>query len=192
METVHLLLLLKQTPLQANDAYACSKLKAEQRLLKVAEETDLEVLILRPSMVYGKGAKGNFQSLIKLVDLRLPLPFGGIWNKRNLCSVHNLSHFISTCLIHPQLKTEVFLVADKESLSTSEIFSEIARAKGKSLWLIAVPPALINFFLSSLEKGQLLGASMILLKLIFLKAERLLGWTPPLKARQAFELILKD
>ena len=179
-------------PSQANDAYACSKLKAEQRLLKVVEETDLEVLILRPSMVYGKGAKGNFQSLIKLVDLKLPLPFGGIRNKRNLCSVHNLSHFISTCLLHPQLKTEVFLVADKESLSTSEIFSEIAKAKSKLICLVPIPHSLMKLLLRLIGKGPIADRLYESFEVDTSKAEKLLGWTAPMKPRQAFELIFKD
>lgn len=177
---------------QPNDAYANSKLLAEQRLLKVAEETGLKVLIIRPTLVYGKGAKGNFQSLVKLVDLKLPLPFGGIHNKRNLCSLQNLSHFIRTCLTHPQIAHGVFLVADNESLSTSDIFSEIAQAKGKSLRLVPLPSSLMKLLLGLIGKSSIADRLYGSFEVDTSKAKKLLGWKPPLKTTKAFELIFKD
>jgi len=177
---------------QPNDDYARSKLLAEQKLLKIAEVTELEVLILRPSLVYGKGAKGNFQTLIRLIDLKMPLPFGNIKNKRSLCSVQNLCHFILTCLTISQVANEIYLVADAESLSTTDLFSQIARAKEKSVFLVPVPEVLMKLFLLLIGKKSIADRLFGSLEVNISKAQKQLNWVPPLKPKEAFELTFKE
>ncbi|MDP3041937.1 MAG: NAD-dependent epimerase/dehydratase family protein [Candidatus Omnitrophota bacterium] len=108
------------------DAYGVSKLEAENILKKIANETGLEMVILRLPLVYGAGVKANFKNLIKLAGSGLPLPFKGINNRRSFLYVGNLVDAITTCISHPLAVGETFLVSDGQDVSTVELIRMIA------------------------------------------------------------------
>lgn len=122
------------------DPYAQSKYEAEFGLRKIAEETGLEVVIIRPTLVYGPGVKANFASLLNLVSKGIPLPFGCITqNKRSLVSVTNLVDLIITCIEHPKAANQVFLVSDDNDVSTASMVKEMSKSLGKPNCLFPLP-----------------------------------------------------
>ena len=94
----------------------------------------MEIFIIRPHLVYGRGVKGNFRSLLKFTRMKFPLPLGNIKNKRSLVSVDNLIDLIVTCINHPNAKNQTFLVSDDNDLSTTELLSMLAEAGGLKLF----------------------------------------------------------
>ena len=112
------------------DPYGVSKLEAEQGLLSLAAETGMEVVIIRPVLVYGPGVKANFLSMMSWLDRGIPLPFGAIHNRRSLVALDNLVSLIVTCIAHPAAANQVFLVSDGEDLSTDRV----AAANGSGAW----------------------------------------------------------
>jgi UDP-glucose 4-epimerase len=121
------------------DPYGLSKAEAEAGLLKIGAETGMEIVIIRPPLVYGKGVKGNFASLLKFTPKRLPLPLGCINNKRSMVFVQNLVDLIVTCIDHPCAANQVFLVSDDEDLSTSDLLSRLGNAARCPARLINIP-----------------------------------------------------
>lgn len=166
------------------NAYGISKWEAEQGLRQLAEKSGMEVVIIRPPLVYGPGVKGNFASMIKLVSTGLPLPFGAIYNQRTLVSVDNLVDLINTCIDHPAAANQVFLAGDVKSLSTTELFRGVAKAMGKPARLIPVPPTLLRL------SAMLLGKKAVAQRLLessevdISKARNLLGWEPPISVEE--------
>jgi nucleoside-diphosphate-sugar epimerase len=122
-----------------HNAYALSKWEAEQGLLRVADETGMEVVIIRPPLVYGCRAPGNFGSLMRAVQRGWPLPLGAVHNQRSLVALDNLVDFIVTCVAHPQAANQTFLVSDGHDLSTTELVRGLARAAGVPARLLPVP-----------------------------------------------------
>jgi len=116
------------------DPYGLPKHEAEQGLLQIAEETAMEVVIIRPPLVYGPGVRANFASMIKWVQKAIPLPFGAIYNKRSLMALDNLVNFIALCADRgksPKAANEVFLIYDNEDVSTTQLLRKVASAFGK-------------------------------------------------------------
>ncbi|MCU7800084.1 MAG: SDR family oxidoreductase [gamma proteobacterium symbiont of Lucinoma myriamae] len=173
------------------DPYAVSKFEAEQQLFALGKETGLEVVIIRPPLVYGPEVKGNFSHLIKLADKSLPLPLAGINNARSLVSIENLCSLIQTCLTHPQAAGEVFLVSDGQDLSTSELFDYIAQALGKKSCLFYLPAGLIKFMTVILgrkaEYERLFGS----LQVDISKIKQLLGWQPVISVQSGISTTVK-
>lgn len=159
--------------------YAISKLEAEEVLRRVADETGLEVVIVRPPLIYGPGVKANFHSLIRAVALGLPLPLGAIHNRRSLVGVDNLVDFLVTCLEHPAASNETLLVSDGEDLSTTDLVRRIGRALGRRPRLIPVPAAALHAAARVLGRGDVAQRLLGSLQLDISKARRTLGWTPP-------------
>jgi nucleoside-diphosphate-sugar epimerase len=173
------------------DPYGISKLEAEQGLQQIALETGMELVIIRPPLVYGPGVKGNFASMIKLVEKGLPLPFGAIDNRRSLVGLDNLVDLIITCIDHPNAANQVFLVSDGEDLSTSGLLRRVAKAMGKPSRLIPVPAGLLQLGATALGKkavGQRLLGS---LQVDISATQERLDWTPPVSVdeglRRCFE-----
>ena len=166
------------------DPYGVSKWEAEQALHRVAQETGLEVVIVRPPLVYGPGVGANFLRLLALVQKGVPLPFGAIKNQRSLVYVGNLVDAIITCLEHPAAAGQTYLVSDGEDVSTPELIRRIAHALGRPARLLPVPPILLRF------AGQLTGKSAQVERLLdslaidSSKIRRELGWTPPFTMEQ--------
>ncbi|NRP37555.1 GDP-6-deoxy-D-mannose reductase [Marinobacterium sp. xm-a-121] len=177
------------------DAYGISKWEAEQGLQKLAAETGLEVVIVRPPLVYGQGAKGNFASIVKLVAKGLPLPLGAINNQRSLVALDNLVDLIITCMDHPAAANQVFLAGDERDLSTTELLQEVAKAMSVPSRLLPVPTPILTFFATLLGKKAVADRLFGSLQVDISKTRDLLGWTPPISVeeglRRCFESDLK-
>ena len=121
------------------DPYGISKREAEDALRQLASETGMEVVIIRPPLIYGPGVKANFQSMMRWLDKGIPLPLGAIHNQRSLVALDNLIDLIVTCIHHPAAANQIFIAGDGEDLSTTELLQRMAAALGKKAWLIPVP-----------------------------------------------------
>jgi nucleoside-diphosphate-sugar epimerase len=161
------------------DAYGVSKLEAEQGLMRLAAETGMAIVIIRPPLVYGPGVKGNFASMIKLVEKGLPLPLGAIHNKRSLVGIDNLVDLIIRCIDHPAAANQVFLVGDGEDLSTTELLHDVGKAMGKSVRLIPVPAEILQFGATLLGKKAMAQRLLGSLQVDISKTRKILDWKPP-------------
>ncbi len=162
--------------------YAISKMEAERELLKIAKETGMEVVIIRPPLVYGKGAKGNIETIIKLVDSGTPLPFASLKNKRSMVGIDNLIDFIKTCITHKAAGNQKFLVSDGDDLSTAELIKMIAQAKGKKAFLIPCPTFMVKIMLKAIGRGEVAESVCGNLQADISKTRELLDWKPLLTA----------
>lgn len=163
------------------DPYGISKCEAEQGLLTIARETAMEVVIIRPPLVYGPGVKGNFAAMMHWVKRGVPLPLGAVRsNRRSFVALDNLVDLIVTCVDHPAAANEVFLAGDGEDLSTAELLERLAAAMGRKARLFAVPVWMLEQGAALLgkrdEARRLLGS----LQVDIGKARLLLGWEPPI------------
>lgn len=161
------------------DAYGQSKLEAEQGLVQLAAENGLEVVIIRPPLVYGPGVKGNFASMIKLVEKGFLLPLGAIHNKRSLVGIDNLVDLIIRCIDHPAAANQVFLAGDGEDLSTTELLRGVGKAMGKPARLIPVPAGMLQLGASLLGKKAMAQRLLGSLQVDISKTCELLDWKPP-------------
>jgi len=161
------------------DAYGQSKLEAEQGLLLLAKQTAMEMVIIRPPLVYGAGVKANFSRMLLAVRLGIPLPLGAIHNKRSFVYVGNLVSLILRCLDHPSAVSQVFLVSDGLDLPTTELLKECAVALGVKSRLWPLPQRLIESLASMVGKGDEAQRLCGSLQVDISKARALLGWTPP-------------
>ena len=167
-----------------DDAYGISKWEAEQGLQKLASETGMEVVIIRPPLVYGPGVKGNFASMVKLLAKGLPLPLGAIYNQRTLVALDNLVDLIITCIDHPAAANQVFLVGDGQALSTTELLQGVAKAMDKPSRLIPVPASLLMLGATLLGKKAVAQRLLGSLQVDISKARDLLGWIPPISVEE--------
>jgi nucleoside-diphosphate-sugar epimerase len=161
------------------DSYGISKLEAETVLLELASLSGMEVVIIRPPLVYGPGVKGNFASMIKLVQTGFPLPLGAVNNKRSLVGIDNLVDLIIRCIDHPAAANQVFFVGDGEDLSTTELLRAVGKAMGKPARLIPVPAGLLQFGATLLGKKAMAQRLLGSLQVDISKTCELLDWKPP-------------
>ena len=161
-----------------NDPYGLSKYEAEQGLLALAKETGMEVVIIRPPLVYGPGVRANFASMMKWVNKGIPLPFGTIDNKRSLVALDNLVNFIIHCIDHPKAANEIFLISDGEDVSTTELLRKVANAFGKKALLLPVPVSLMRFAAKLIGKADVANRLFGSLRVDSSKARDLLDWKP--------------
>lgn len=169
------------------DPYALSKYEAEQELLKLASETKMEVVIIRPPLVYGENVKANFLNMMKWLCKRLPLPFGTINNKRSLVALDNLVDFILTCVEHPAAANQIFFVSDDDDLSTSELLQQVAVVLGKKSRLFAINEKVIELSLSLIGKKDLAQRLCGSLQVDISKAKKLLNWTPIISVEEGLQ-----
>lgn len=174
---------------EANPAemYAQSKWEAEQGLWKIHKETGMELVIIRPPLVYGPNAPGNFGSLMRWIEKGVPLPLGAIHNQRSLVALDNLVDLIITCVAHPAAANQVFLAGDGEDLSTTELLRGVAKAMDKPARLIPVPAGILQFGANMLGKKAMAQRLLGSLQVDISKAQQLLGWTPPLTVEQGLK-----
>lgn len=167
------------------DPYSISKAEAEVGLKLIGEAHGMEIVIIRPPLVYGKGVKGNFASLIKLISLPIPLPIGSIHNKRSLVSVENLVDLIVVCLDHPNAANQTFLVSDDEDMSTPLLFSRLAEAGGYSTYIFKFPLSILHFVLRLLGKLAIYDrmCNSMQVDIEFTKSQ--LSWNPPYKVKDS-------
>ena len=173
------------------DAYSMSKWEAEQALQKLASETGIEVVIIRPPLVYGPGVKGNFANMSKLVAKGVPLPLGAINNQRSLVAVDNLVDLITVCIDHPAATNQVFLAGDGQNLSTTELLRGISRAMGKSVRLIPVPSSLLMLGATLFGKKAIAQRLLGSLQVDITMARNLLGWEPRVSVEEGLKRCYK-
>lgn len=173
------------------DFTGISKWEAEQGLQHLAAETGMEVVIIRPPLVYGPRVKGNFASMIKLVAKGLPLPLGAIHNQRSFVAVDNLVDLIITCIDHPAAANQVFLAGDGQDLSTTELLRGLAKAMGKPARLIPMPPSLLMLGATLLGKQAVAQRLLGSLQVDISKARRELGWEPPVSVDEGLKRCFK-
>ncbi|WP_333983324.1 UDP-glucose 4-epimerase family protein [Ectopseudomonas khazarica] len=169
----------------ATDPYGISKREAEDELLALAAETGLEVVIVRPPLIYGPGVKANFLSMMRWLQRGVPLPFGAIGNRRSLVALDNLVDLLVVCLTHPAASGQRFLVCDGEDLSTTELLRRLSAALGRTARLLPVPQALIEWAAILLGRRQLNQRLCGSLQINMDKTRERLGWAPPLSVDQA-------
>lgn len=167
--------------------YAVSKWEAEQRLQTVADETDMDFVIIRPPMVYGPGVKANFHRMMQLIYRGLPMPFGAIHNKRSLVSVYNLIDLIRSCINHPNASNQIFMVGDGRDVSLPELLKSIGRYLDRPARLISVPVRLVEALLTATGKRELVPKLCGSLQIDIGKAQKLLGWNPVIRFEDALE-----
>ena len=162
------------------DAYGITKHEAEQGLRHIADETGMEVVIVRPPLVYGAGVKANFASMLRVVKRGIPLPLGTIHNKRSFVYVGNLVSLILRCIDHPAAANQTFLVSDGQDLSTTELLRGCAEALGVRARLVPVPQKLIEVCAALIGKCDVAQRLCGSLQVDISKARTLLGWAPPI------------
>ena len=166
------------------DPYGVSKHEAEQGLLALASSTGMEVVIIRPVLVYGPGVGANMLSMMRWLFRGVPLPLGALDNRRSLVAVDNLADLIVTCLDHPSAINQIFLVSDGEDVSTTELLRRVGTALGQPARLLPIPPLLLQWIAGMSGKRafsqRLLGSLQVDIE----KNRRVLGWSPPVTLDQ--------
>jgi nucleoside-diphosphate-sugar epimerase len=163
------------------DPYGISKLEAETALFEVGASTGMEIVVIRPPLIYGRGVKANFAALVRAISRGTPLPFGAITrNRRSLVAVENLVDLIRVCLTHPHARGETFLVADGEDLSTAELVRRIAAALGVPSRLLPIPVTALRWAAAAVGKEAAVRRLVGSLQVDASKARSRLQWTPPL------------
>lgn len=164
---------------KSNDSYGVSKYEAEQTLLELAKNAKLEVVIIRPVLIYGPHVKANFKNMINLANKKIPLPIGCLDNKRSLVSVYNLADLIEVCLTHPNAKNEIFLVSDQDDISVKQLFEKLAYYQNNKLMILPIPKKLISLLATLVGKGAM--ASRLCSELVVdtSKNTALLDWRAP-------------
>jgi len=160
-------------------AYAQSKWQAEQALWQIQKETGMEVVIVRPPLVYGPDAPGNFGSLVHWIKQGVPLPLGAIHNKRSLVGIDNLVDLIIRCVDQPSAANQLFLAGDGEDLSTTELLRGVGKAMGKPARLIPVPAGALQLGATLLGKRAMAQRLLGSLQVDISKTCELLDWKPP-------------
>ena len=161
------------------DAYSVSKMEAEQGLRELSAQTGMEVVFIRPPLVYGPGVKANFAAMMRWLRRGIPLPLGAIHNRRSLVALDNLVDLIITCLTHPAAANQTFLVSDGEDLSTTQLLRRMGAALGKPARLIPVPVSILKLGAALVGKPELAQRLCGSLQIDMSKTRELLGWTPP-------------
>ena len=162
-----------------HNAYAVSKLEAEQGLRRLAEQTGLEVVIIRPPLVYGPGVKANFAALMHAVQRVWFLPLGAVHNQRSLLALDNLVDFTVACMVHPQAANQTFLVSDGHDVSTTELVRGLARAASVPMRLLPVPVRILRAGAALVGRASDIQRLCGNLQVDISKARKLLGWVPP-------------
>lgn len=161
------------------EPYAHSKWEAEQGLWEVCKRTGMDLVILRPPLVYGPGAPGNFGSLVRWIQRGVPMPLGAIHNRRSLVGLDNLVDLVIRCVEHPAAANQVFLAADGQDLSTTELLRGVAKAMDKPARLIPVPAGVLQFVANLLGKRATAQRLLGSLQVDIGKTCDLLDWRPP-------------
>jgi nucleoside-diphosphate-sugar epimerase len=173
------------------NSYTISKFYAEQILRKIEAETGMEVVIIRPSLVYGPEVKANFLKLLKIVNTGIPLPFAGLNNKRSFVAIDNLVDAIAECAVHKKAGGETFLISDGHPLSTTQLLQKISAALGKKLRLFYFPPIILKMVLTSLGKKPIYDRLWGSLAVDSTKIRQHLDWQPKITFDQGIKKTTK-
>ncbi len=162
------------------DPYGVSKMEAEQGLRQIAADTGMEVVIVRPPLVYGPGVKANFASMMRAVKRSIPLPLSSVThNRRSLVALDNLVDLLITCVDHPAAANQTFLVSDGEDLSTADLLRRLSQAMDKPAHLFPVPPSLLQLGANLLGKGDMAQRLLGNLQVDISHTRNTLNWNPP-------------
>lgn len=166
------------------DSYGISKWQAEQALQRIAQESGLEVVVVRPPLVYGPGVKGNFAQLLKVLDKGVPLPLASVHNLRSLLYVENLVDALIVCAMHPAAAGQTYLVSDGEDISTPDLLRQLGIAMGHPVLLFTCPSALLKLAGLLTGKSSQLERLLGSLQVDSSKIRYELDWTPPYTLQQ--------
>jgi nucleoside-diphosphate-sugar epimerase len=174
------------------DPYGQSKREAEQGLREIGHHTDLEIVIIRPPLIYGAGVKANFHNMMHWLHKSIPLPLGNIHNQRSLVALPNLNDLITICIDHAAAANETFLVSDGEDLSTTELLTRLSKALGRKPRLLHVGQKLLETSLSLMGKRAIAQRLCGNLQVDITKTCDLLGWAPPVSVDEALLQTAQD
>ncbi len=170
------------------DPYGVSKCEAEERLREIGRETGMEIVIIRPPLVYGPGVKANFLSMMSWLRKGLPLPLGALRNQRSLVALGNLVDLIVGCIAHPAAANQTFLVSDGEDLSTTRLLRRMAAALDKRAFLLPLPQMLLRTAAQLVGKGDMAQRLCGSLQVDIDKTRLLLQWSPPVSVDKALKV----
>jgi len=173
------------------DAYGISKMEAEYGLQEIAAQTGMEVVIIRPPLVYGIGVKGNFATMMRWLSLGIPLPLNTIYNKRSFVGLDNLVDLVMLCLIHPSAANQIFLVSDDEDVSTNELLYRIGKAMEKQVYFLPIPSSFLQIAASILDKKDEVRRLYLSLQVDIKKTRHLLDWSPTLTLDEGLRKAVK-
>ncbi|MFM5164195.1 UDP-glucose 4-epimerase family protein [Aeromonas rivipollensis] len=169
------------------DDYGRSKQSAEDGLRILVANSGMELVVIRPPLVYGPGVKGNFCSLLAVAKKNLPLPLGAINNQRSMVALDNLVDLIITCIAHPHAANQIFLVSDDQDISTTQLLERMTRAAGKSPRLLPLPMSWLRLV------GRLTGKQALIerlcgnLQIDISHTKATLGWQPPISVEEGIK-----
>lgn len=173
-------------PYKADDApapkdfYGISKLEAEIKLREISQRSGMELVIIRPPLIYGPGVKANFALMMRWIKRRVPLPLGAINNLRSFVSIDNIVDLIQVCLVHPAASGQIFLVSDGEDVSTTKLLRKIAEALGVDCTMLPLPSGFIRLVATLFGRKESAQRLFSSLQVDIEKTRTLLGWTPPI------------
>lgn len=173
------------------DPYGISKWEAEQVLWDIAERTNLEVVVVRPTLIYGQNMKGNLLRLFNLVASGLPLPLGSLHNKRSLISLDNLADLLIKCVHHQNAKGQTLLASDNDDISITELLHSISIALGKPSRLIPIPANLLKLCINILGKKEIANRILENLQVDISETKKLLDWQPPISISKGLDKTAK-
>jgi len=172
------------------DPYGISKHEAEQALRQIAAETGMEVVIIRPPLVYGPGVKANFAAMVRWLARGVPLPLGAVThNRRSLVALDNLVDLITLCLTHPAAANQTFMVSDGEDLSTADMLRRMGNALGRPARLLPVPVGVLKLGAQLVGKPDVFQRLCGSLQVDIAKTRELLGWQPPVSVDEGFRRV---
>jgi nucleoside-diphosphate-sugar epimerase len=178
-------------PPNPHNPYANSKLKAEQGLRLLSEQSGLEVVIIRPPLVYGPGVRANFAALMRAVQRGWPLPLACVHNLRSMVAMDNLVSFIASCIDRPQAANRTFLVSDGQDISSPDLVRGLAQALGVAARLVPVPVSALQFVGKTLGQGDVIQRVCGSLRVDISKARRVLAWEPPVSMDEGLRRAVK-
>ncbi len=174
------------------DEYGISKARAEEGLLAVAKKTGMEITIIRPPLVYGKGVKANFAAMLALAKKNLPLPLASVKNKRSIVALDNLVDLIITCIDHKNAGNQIFMVSDGSDVSTPELLALMTMAYGKQPRLFQFPPQLLKFGARCLGKGAIADRLLGSLEVDIEHTREQLNWVPRVRMEDVLKEMVSD
>ena len=175
-----------------SDPYGQSKFEAEEGLREISSHTKMEVVIIRPPLIYGRGVKGNFRSLLNIVQKPIPLPFASIQNKRSFLNLDNLIDFILITISHPKAANQTFLISDDHDISTAELLKKMVHINNGRCILIPMPKILLSLVATLLGKRKVLSRLTDNLQIDVEDTKRMLNWTPAHSIEDGLKKIFED
>lgn len=172
-----------------SDPYGLSKYEAEVGLRELAANSEMEVVIVRPPLVYGPNVKGNFDRMMRWLNKGVPLPLGTVNNRRSLVSLDNLVSFITVCIAHPRAANEAFLVSDGHDLSTSALLSKLTKLLNAPSRLLPIPAGWLMLAARLLGKRDVALRLLGSLQVDIAKNKALLDWTPPMTVDEGLKAV---